>query len=164
LQQVADFLTTSKIANAKTMFILTASVVIKKPIDLVFNFMLDAGNYPRWITMLKSVNVKGNFITGMRFEEVTLLRGKEKHSQGVISEVVPNKLIKMEILEVISGPRVLPVRTWEFTEENGATEIIWTTIVRTKGMMKLFEFILPQRFDKTVRRFLQNLKQILENG
>ena len=145
------------------MFIVTASVVIKRPVDLVFSFMLNAGNYPKWITMLKSVNVKGNFTTGMSFEEVTLFHGKEKYSKGVIREIVPNKLIKMEIVEVISGPKLWPIRTWEFTGENGATEIVWTTIVRTKGMMRIFEFMLPKQFEKTVKGFLQNLKRILDN-
>lgn len=145
------------------MFIVTASIVIKKPVERVFNFMLNADNYPKWITMLKSINVKGNFSTGMKFEEVTLFREKEKYSKGVIREIVPNKLIKMEILDVISGPKLFPIRSWEFIGENGATEILWTTIVRTKGMMRLFEFMLPKQFEKTVNGFLQNLKRILES-
>src|SRR5436190_17542946 len=64
------------------MFIVTASVTIKKPIDHVFKFMLNPGNYPKWITMLRSVSVKGNFTTGMKFEEITIFRGKEKYSRG----------------------------------------------------------------------------------
>jgi len=146
------------------MFIVTTSIVIKKPVDQVFNFMLKAENYPKWITMLKSVNVKGNFTTGMSFEEITFFHRKEKRSSGVIREIVPNKLIKMEILKVISGPKLLPVRSWEFTGEDGATEIVWTTIMKTKGMMKLFEFMLPKQFEKTVNGFLRNLKHILETG
>jgi len=36
--------------------------------------------------------------------------------------------------------------------------------VRTKGMMRIFEFMLPKQFEKTVNEFLKNLKRILENG
>src|SRR5438552_16729096 len=104
--------------------------------------------------------MKRNFTTGMNFEEVTVFRGKEKYSKGVIREIVPNKLIKMEIVEVVSGPKLLPIRSWEFIGENGVTEIVWTTIVRTKGMMKVFEFMLPKKFKKMVKGFLQNLKRI----
>ena len=97
--------------------------------------------------------MKRNFTTGMNFEEVTVFRGKEKYCKGVIREIVPNKLIKMEIVEVVSGPKLLSIRSWEFTGENGATEIVWTTIMRTKGMMRIFEFLLPKQFEKTVKEF-----------
>ena len=145
------------------MFIATASIIISKPITIVFDFMLNASNYPKWITMLKSIHVKEDFKVGIKFEEITFFWGKEKYSKGVIKEIVPNKLIKTEIIEVVSGPKLFPVRCLELSEENGATEILWTTIVRTKGMMRLFEFMLPKQFEKGMNEFLQNLKHILEN-
>ncbi len=129
----------------------------------MFGFMLNASNYPKWITVLKSVNAKEDFKVGIKFEEITVFWGKEKYSKGVIKEIVPNKLIKTEITEVVSGPKLFPVCCLELSEENGATEILWTTIVRTKGMARFFEFILPRQFEKSMNEFLRNLKQILEN-
>jgi hypothetical protein len=124
--------------------------------------MLKAENYPKWLTVLKSFRLNGNFKMGTRFDEISFHKGKEKCSKGVIREIVPNKLIKMEIVEVISGPKLLPVRSFEFSKEGRATEVLWTTIVKTKGMMRLFEFALTVRTERAQHRFLQNLKHLLE--
>lgn len=146
------------------MFTITSTITIDRNISDTYQFLLDGQNYPKWITDLKKVDTGGKlFSPGLEFDEITLFQGKEKLSRVVIRETILNKKIQMEVTEVISGPKLKPRRTWELSEENGKTKIIWTTMVQTGGIFKLLEFLLPKAFQKKVDEFMLNLKKVLEN-
>lgn len=144
------------------MFIVEEQIVIEKPVAEVYRFLTEPANYPRWISDLKAVEAAGPFYPGETFKEVTVFKGKDKFGVGEILELVENDRVVMQIKKILSGPRLLPKRTFMVEVDGSGTLVRWRTEVKTGGMMRLFEPFLPKMFHQKKQQFLAKLKEVME--
>jgi uncharacterized protein YndB with AHSA1/START domain len=146
-----------------TMFQVTATATIARPVDEVFAFLLDPGGYPRWIDDVKEVRApRARFAPGDRFDEVTVFNGQLKRSKGEILEVVPGSRLVMQIREVLSGPGLKPTRCFEVEGSRATSTLKWTSTVETSGLMWWMQPLLPGMFRKKKAGYLAVLKRLLE--
>jgi hypothetical protein len=68
----------------------------------------------------------------------------------------------MQIKKILSGPKLLPKRTFMVQPAGSGTLVRWRTEVKTGGIMRLFEPFLPKMFHQKKRQFLAKLKEVLE--
>jgi uncharacterized protein YndB with AHSA1/START domain len=85
------------------MFCVEAAVRINAPAHRVFEVLIDPQAYPRWIPDVVRVEADGRLVEGGRFGEVTLFRGREKVSQGVVEAIAPDRRLVLQIERVVSG-------------------------------------------------------------
>ena len=144
------------------MFTVEEQIRIQKPVAEVYQYLITPSNYPKWISDLKSVQAPGSFKSGVTFEEVVIFQGKDKRSKGEILETVENRKVVMRINQILSGPKLMPTRTFQVEADGNGTLLRWRTEVKTGGFMRLMEPFLPKMFREKKSGFLRALKGILE--
>jgi len=144
------------------MFCVEASVRINAPANRVFDVLRDPQAYSRWIPDVVRVESAGPLVQGGRFSEVTLFRGREKLSEGVVAALEPGRRLVLQIERVVSGPGLRPRRTFELVDEGESTTVRWRSEVATSGLMRLFEPILPREFRRRQSKYLSLLKADVE--
>jgi hypothetical protein len=142
----------------------TASIVINKPVDKVFNFIaVDFfDNYPKWspevqeLEMLSAPPLKLNSMV----RQVRIDNGQRSESTFKISTF---KVAEKLVFEGVSNPYRC---TYDFTSSNPSTS---TQITFTFELLKLELFMLP--FEKLIsiavqdgaKRTVRNLKNLIES-
>jgi hypothetical protein len=142
----------------------TASIVIKQPVDKVFNFIaVDFfSNYPRWspevqeLELLSSPPLKLNSMV----RQVRIDNGQRSESTFKISTF---KFAEKLVFEGVSNPYRC---TYDFASVNPSTT---TQITFTFELLKLELFMLP--FEKLIsiavqdgaKRTVRNLKNLIES-
>lgn len=151
-------------AEEDPMFTVTASIDIDRSAEAVFAFLVDPQNWPRWVDDVRRVEARAPLQKGDRFEEVVVFRGDEKRSRGQVVDLERDRLLVLRVDEVVSGPKLLPTRRFELAANGASTRLTWTSEVRTRGLMRLFQPLLPKLFRKKKAGFLDALKRALEGG
>jgi uncharacterized protein YndB with AHSA1/START domain len=146
------------------MFSVEASVNINAPANRVFEVLSDPQAYSRWIPDVVRVESAGPLVQGGRFSEVTLFRGREKLSEGVVAALEPGRRLVLQIERVVSGPGLRPRRTFELVDEGESTTVKWRSEVATSGLMRLFEPLLPGEFRRRQSKYLSLLKADVERS
>src|SRR6266511_234658 len=78
------------------------SVVINKPVDDVFNFVIAVGNYTKWQAGVEEVIEQGSRNTiGSHFTEVRKFMGQEMRTTLELTEFAPNAKWSAK---VVKGP------------------------------------------------------------
>jgi uncharacterized protein YndB with AHSA1/START domain len=144
------------------MFCVEAAVRINAPANRVFEVLIDPQAYPRWIPDVVRVEADSRLVEGGRFGEVTLFRGREKVSQGVVEALASDRRLVLQIERVVSGPGLRPRRTFELIDEGESTTVKWRSEVATTGLMRLLEPMLPREFKRRQSKYLTLLKAEVE--
>jgi uncharacterized protein YndB with AHSA1/START domain len=146
------------------MFTVEATVHIEAAPDRVFEVLTDPQCYPRWIPDVVRVEAPERLQEGSRFREVTLFRGREKASEGVVTRLDPGRMLVLQVERVLSGPGLRPRRTFNLVEGGGSTTVTWRSDVATQGLMRLLEPMLPGEFRRRQHRYLALLKAEVEGS
>ena len=144
------------------MFTVESEVRIAQPVGVVYGFLADPGNYPRWIADVRRVEAPNPLAPGAAFREVTVFGGQEKTSLGEVAEMVPDARLVLRVVRVLDGPGLLPTRTFTLRPDGGGTRLRWRSEVRTRGLMRLLEPLPPGVFRGRKAGVLEALRAALE--
>ncbi len=135
------------------------SIVINRPVEEVFNFVIAEGNYTRWQSGVQEVVEGGPRNTvGSQFTEVRKFMGQEMRTTLELTGFKPNALWAAK---VVKGPVPYTVNmTFEGTE--GGTRVTTCVDGEPKGFFKLAENMVAGQLEKSLTEDQQKLKAILE--
>lgn len=143
------------------MFTVEQSVTIARPVEEVFAYVTDPANIPLWRSdVLEVRGASGSVPSGSTFEELVNFIGRKSFTMRVI-EYQPYSL---EVIQAVSGPGVRPTQTFRFDAEGTGTRLDFSVDIRTYGLFRLMEPMLPGMIRKTWARYLTGLKVIFEDG
>jgi uncharacterized protein YndB with AHSA1/START domain len=135
------------------------NVVIRRPLDEVFAFVADAENDPKWRDdHLETVRTSdGPIGPGTTYREVIKFMGRME-ARAQIVEYEPRRRVA---LRLTSGP-LRPTLTYSFEPADGGTRLTYRVDLRTSGLFRLMEPLMPGTIRKQWRGNFGNLKRILE--
>jgi uncharacterized membrane protein len=137
------------------------SIEINRPLQEVFNYVSDVGNYPEWMAHALEVrkDTEGppqqsdRFIVaiksvGRRFEtpyERTSYEANRRYTDRAVGGPIPNQ-------------------RWDYTFEEvpGGTRLTRAVDAEPAGLLKLLEPLQKRAAERQLRKDLQTLKEVLE--
>ena len=141
------------------MFTFNQSAFVNAPVEKVFALVSDPLRIPEWrkdvpkITVLNGTSGAGTEF----FEEVQFMGRKQLRMR--ITELVPNQKL---VIEAQSGMSLLPTQSFVFTGEGGKTRIDLSVTMKTSGIFRLMEFMLPGKLKQIWAKYFQNLDTLLK--
>ncbi len=137
------------------------TIVIDRPVQKVFNYVLDGMNGPLWRTSVLDVKLaSGKAMTeGAVYQQG--LKGPTGRVDGdyQLVEVKPNESIKFQ---VITGP-ARPKGTYLFQADGKSTRITFILDFQPRGLGKLMDGAINKSMQAEVG-MLSNLKKVLESS
>jgi uncharacterized protein YndB with AHSA1/START domain len=140
------------------MFTIQQSVTIARPVDQVFAFLADPANIPRWRPDVVETRSGGPLHGGSEFEEVISFGGRKAQTFRV--EVFEANAT----LEVaaIAGLGIRPTQRYAVSSRDGNTTVSIRVTVRTLGLFRLLEPLLPRMIATKWRDYGERLRESLE--
>jgi uncharacterized membrane protein len=133
------------------------SITIERPVNVVFDFVADGMNNPKWRPSVMDIQpVPGNassFKQGLRGPGGSRIDGDYK-----ITESRKNELIHFQ---VIAGP-ARPTGTYQFEAVGESTRLTFILHFEPKGVAKLMDPMINASMRSEIA-MLSNLKTYLEN-
>jgi uncharacterized membrane protein len=136
------------------------SVEIKRPIDKVFAYTIDAKSWPKWSSILPEAEQtsQGPVSVGTTFKGTVHMMGLSMKWTAKATECEPTKRFGKNITS--SGMIVEQHNTYESMEGRVKLTIVYNMKVR--GIFKLFSPMLTSSMRKELKKSLSNLKGVLE--
>lgn len=142
------------------VFTVKQSVTIDRPVEEVFAYVSDPANIPEWRSDVLEVKGPGGSIaSGSTFEEMVNFMGRKSFTMQVIDYQPDHR----EVIQAVSGSGVRPTQTFRFKAVGAGTQLDFSVDIRTYGLFRLMEPMLPGMIRKTWSRYLTGLKEILED-
>lgn len=138
-----------------------ASILINKPVNDVFAFLLDGTNNPRWrpaVIDIQKMQGKPEGVGAVYKQGLKGPGGRRIDGDYEITEARPNELIKFQ---VIAGP-ARPQGTYAFKAEGNSTQLTFTLHFEPKGLGRLMDPMITNTMKEEVAT-LSNLKSTLES-
>ena len=136
------------------------STTINRPVDEVFNFVLDVRNNPCWrpaVLDIQQVPDKPAGVGAVYKQGLKGPGGRRIDGDYEIVALRPNELIAFQ---VIAGP-ARPTDTFRFEPVGGATRVTFTLHFEPKGLARLMDPMITSTMRSEVTT-LTNLKAYLE--
>ena len=138
-----------------------SSVLINKPVAVVFAFASDNANTAKWQGGVESVIPDGPpNVVGSKYTEVRRFMGQEMKST---LEVTAYEVNAKWGAKVLKGPVPFEV-TATFEDVGGATKMTTHVEGEPKGFFKVAEGMLQGQMEKSLQEDGLRLKSILENA
>ncbi len=139
----------------------TASIVIARPVDEVFNFVSDARNRPRYDPGLIAVRVTpdGPVRIGTKIIEVRPFMGKKREMVTEVSKLEPNHVIGYQTLQ---GDPVNASGSYQFAATPEGTRLTLNFTLDARGLMKLAAPFMAVGLRRDIQAGLSNIKAVLE--
>lgn len=138
-----------------------SSILINRPVNDVYAFVLDGMNNPKWrpaVIDIQKMPGKPEDVGTAYKQGLKGHGGKRIDGDYDITEARPNELIKFQ---VIAGP-ARPQGTYAFEAEGSSTRLTFTLHFETKGLGKLMDPMITSTMKEEVAT-LSNLKSTLES-
>ena len=141
------------------MITVERSVIINKPVEVVFAYVSDTANDPKWQSGVESVILEGPpNVVGSKYTEVRKFMGQEMKSTLEVTAFMANTKIAAK---VIKGP--VPFEATITFEASGSGTRVTTHIEgEPKGFFKIAEGALRGQLEKSLEQDGEHLKAILE--
>jgi uncharacterized protein YndB with AHSA1/START domain len=131
---------------------------INAPVETVFAYISDISKIPEWRTDVPRVsNLSGPAAIGSTFFEEVNFMGKKQLLMKVV-EFVPNRKL---VIEAQSGMALLPTQSFTFVPKDGGTEVHLQVMMRTSGLFRIMEAMLPGQLKKIWAKYFENLARNL---
>ncbi len=131
---------------------------INAPVETVFAYISDISKIPEWRTDVPRVsNLSGPAAIGSTFFEEVNFIGKKQLLMKVV-EFVPNRKL---VIEAQSGMALLPTQSFTFVPKDGGTEVHLQVMMRTSGLFRIMEAMLPGQLKKIWAKYFENLARNL---
>jgi uncharacterized membrane protein len=141
------------------MITVERSVVINKPVEVVFAYVSDNSNDSKWQAGVESVIPEGPAnVVGSKWTEVRKFMGQEMRSTLEVTAFVANSKIASK---VIKGPVPFEARV-TFEASGGGTKVTTRVEGEPKGFFKVAEGALRGQLEKSLDEDGKSLKAILE--
>jgi uncharacterized protein YndB with AHSA1/START domain len=139
-----------------------ASVVIARPIEEVFAYVVNASSWPKWEQGLLEAEQtsEGPIGVGTTFRGLNEFMGRKMEWTSEITEYEPNEKVAQKM---ISGP-VQGEQSLTFEPVEDRTRFTLVSEGETGGFFKVAEPIVNRMMKKQLEGNLAKLKQILEAG
>jgi uncharacterized membrane protein len=137
------------------------SITINRPVNEVFNFILDGMNNPRWrsaVLDIQRVPGKPAGVGAVYKQGLKGPGGRRIDGDYEIVELRPNELIAFQ---VIAGP-ARPGGTYRFEPAGSATRVTFALHFEPKGLARLMDPMITSTMRSEVAT-LTTLKVYLEN-
>jgi len=137
------------------------SIVINRPIDSVFNFILDGTNNPRWrpaVLDIQRVPGKPSGVGAVYKQGLKGPGGRRIDGDYEIVESRPGELIRFQ---VIAGP-ARPTGMYRFESVGNSTRVTFALDLEPKGLSRLMSPMIASTMKSEVAT-LSNLKAYLES-
>jgi uncharacterized membrane protein len=137
------------------------SITINRPVDAVFDFVLDGTNNPLWrssVVDISRVQGKPSGVGAVYKQGLKGPGGRRIDGDYEIVECQPNKLITFQ---VIAGP-ARPRGTFAFEPAGNSTRVTFTLHYEPKGLSRLMDPMITRTMQSEVAT-LSNLKAYLES-
>lgn len=135
-------------------------ITIDRPVQMVFDFILDGANNPLWrpsVVDIKPLAEKPYGI-GSAFKQGLKGPGGRIDGDYQITECEPNQIIEFQ---VIAGP-ARPTGTYHFETDERSTTVTFVLDFQPKGLAKLMNPMIQSSMQSEVAT-LANLKSYLES-
>ena len=137
------------------------SITIHRPVNAVFDFVLDGTNSPLWrpgIVDIQRVPGKPSGVGAVYKQGLKGPGGRRIEGDYEIVECQPNELIKFQ---VTAGP-ARPTGTYRFETVGDATRVTFMLHYEPKGLARLMDPMITRTMRSEVAT-LSNLKAYLES-
>jgi uncharacterized protein YndB with AHSA1/START domain len=142
------------------MFTIQQSVTIACPADEVFAFLANPDNIPRWRPdVLEARSVGGPLHMGSEFDEVINFGGRKAQT----FRVAVFELNKTLEVAAIAGLGIRPTQRYTLSNSVSGTTVEIHVTVRTQGLFRLLEPLLPKMIAAKWRDYSDRLRGLLEN-
>ena len=137
------------------------SLVINRPVNEVFDFLLDGNNNPKWRPGVLDIRHDTATPAGLGAVYKQGLKGPGGRIDGdyKITRLQANQLIEFQ---VVAGP-ARPMGTYTFEPSNSGTRVSFVLDFKPTGLAKLMDGIIAKTMQSEVAT-LSNLKLVLEGG
>ncbi len=137
------------------------SVLIKRPVETVFEYVTDFSNNARWQTDILEMAMTsgGQFGQGSTYRCVNRFMGRCIETEGLITGYEPDRLCSIRIT---SGP-VIGTSDLRFAALNGGTKFT-TSGELDLTYFRLAKLLVNRKIKKQLINDMNRLKAILENG
>ena len=135
-------------------------IKIERPVQQVFDFILDGTNNPLWrpaVTDIKALGEKP-YGVGSSFKQGLKDPGGRIDGDYKITECQPNRLIRFQ---VSAGP-ARPTGEYQFASDGASTIVTFVLDFQPKGLAKLMNSMIQSSMNGEVAT-LANLKSYLES-
>ena len=144
------------------MFTVQSSVFIERPVQEVFEFVVDQPNGPRWQSGVKRAEwtTKGPTGKGSAWRSYIRFLGRDVESTLEYTDWDPPNQF---VLNAVDGP--VPIEgIGKFEARDGGTIYTFIATVESNGFFKLAEPLVRRQLDKQHQEDLSTLKTLLEAG
>ncbi len=137
------------------------TVIIKRPVGEVFEFMANGENTPLWQTSTQEVrkDTQDPIGVGTKFTNVTHFLGRKFESTLEYTAYEPNKKISSKS---VSGPIPVKIETTFEPIAEGETKVTVVGELEVGGFFKLAEPLVARMIQRQVEASNANLKDLLE--
>lgn len=138
----------------------SASVVIDRPIETVFEFVSDVGNDVKWSSGVVEVRKlsEGPWAVGTRYTYVRQFLGRKFEVPGELHEFDRPAGFSWRSTGVMEA-----VGRWEFEPVADGTRATASMEVEARGIFSLAESVVGGMFRRAMATDLENLKTLLES-
>jgi uncharacterized membrane protein len=136
------------------------SITIDRPVGVVFDFLIDGVNNPRWrpsVTDIQRVPGKPSGVGAAFKQGLKGPGGRRIEGDYEITESKPNESIKFQ---VTAGP-ARPIGTYRFEALGNSTRLTFILHYEPKGLARLMDPVINRSMQEEIG-MLSNLKVYLE--
>jgi uncharacterized membrane protein len=144
------------------MFSSKVAIRISRPLDEVFTYVADARNRPQWDESVDSEELTSGEPIGVGSTVRTRMRSMGKNYEYTW-RIVEHDPPRQMTVESTSGPFPTTLH-FEFSGEDGATQLTATVTGRPSGFMRLFQPMIARTTQQNLDRAYPRLKRLLETG
>lgn len=140
----------------------SATVIIDRPVEEVFDFIKDMDNHAAWQTgVLESrITSPGEVGVGSTYKYVTQMMGRQISTTGEIITCDPNERF---MYRSTSGPFQI-VGGYTFEPVESGTQVTQRIVADIEGFFRLAEPIVVRSVQRNIHNNLATLKETLEAG
>jgi uncharacterized membrane protein len=138
-----------------------ATIIIERPVEIVYNFLLDGINNPLWrpsVTDIRLVPARSPGVVAAYKQGLLGPGGWRIDGDYEIVDTQPNQLIRFN---VTTGP-ARPTGTYRLEAVGDSTRLTFILHYEPKGLAKLMDGMIDKTMQEEVAT-LANLKAYLEN-
>ena len=137
------------------------SVEINRPLEEVFNYVSDVGNYPEWMAHALEVRVDNPSAPQQSDRFVVAIKSVGRRFETPY-ERTSYEADRRYTDRAVGGP--IPNQRWHsaFQEVPGGTRFTRAVDVESGGLLKLLEPLQKRAVERQLRKDLQTLKEVVE--
>jgi uncharacterized protein YndB with AHSA1/START domain len=142
------------------MFTIQQRVTIARPADQVFAFLANPDNVPRWRPDVLETRSSGQPLQlGSEFDEVINFGGRKTQTFRV-GVFEPEQTLEVV---AIAGLGIRPTQRYTLSTSVSGTTVEIHVTVRTRGLFRLLEPLLPKMIAAKWRDYGDRLRGLVEN-